>query len=118
MVLTCDVARALGHRQGPSLFEFTSVVVTKHQRSRSVESVTLVPTANFGNPKLAMAGWRDLPNELTTHVLRLFASEEEIKVQDLVDVLSVCRRFRAIMEPLIYTTPNVRFYGYTATGQS
>lgn len=69
-----------------------------------------------------MAGWQDLPNELTSYILKIFASGVPLhhrELEELVNVLLVCRRFRAIMEPIIYATPNVRsdsFDGSYETG--
>lgn len=69
-----------------------------------------------------MACWSDLPNELTTNILRIFALESATKLfdRDRVSILTVCHRFHAILEPLIYASvgiPNIPNTGETDAGQ-
>lgn len=52
-----------------------------------------------------MADWNDLPNELTTIILRFFAfAKEGLNRRDAVSVMLVSYRFRSIMEPLAYAS--------------
>lgn len=62
-----------------------------------------------------MAGWTDLPNELTYDILHIFASDCAITSsnRDLLSAVLICRHFHAILESMVYASPQIPNSGET-----
>lgn len=54
-----------------------------------------------------MAGWRDIPNELTSQILCTLASEYTGRTHELAKLMRVCHRFHAVLESIVYASPQI-----------